>query len=369
MHRRTFIATTGATVSILAGCAESHSGRASDTEHQAYDEHPPTIGDSSEEETIEASSDDQTDENDDEVDDETSDDVEGEERAAMGDRLDGDDLQFAVLDWRRTSSYDGLVGNGDGVGIGDDHRTPADGHVFQIVEMAAKNTSETEFRSIDELAPVLIDPDGERHEHRESVSTPILESGQLAPGEVERVELVYELPDATAATTVDLAGGSGDRVALDRTVVNLDERASSAVSLEQDLRIPLHEFGESVEQDDVTVSVDELRLGNNLGAFMQPEAGYEYIVVGIEVSNESGAPIELSKLDQFHLKDEAGRNYPEDTDVLLSFDSFDDSDPLEAEESRTGQLAYHVEQGIEELYWIADFSQWGAGDRTIWQLR
>lgn len=367
MYRRGVLAGTGTVLATIAGCVNTRSVSGADAESRVQADRVSTADTASNGSEQDGSDDDNASNG-----DETADD-----RAAVGELIEGAGFQLVVLDIRRKSTYEGLTDTDDettGIGItdDDDERTARDGFEFLVVELAVKNTSQDAFRSVvDLVAPDVRDAEGRSHSRHESASSAILETNQLAPGEVERFELVYEVPTDTSVPRLTLVDEESERAALDRSTVDLEDEADTIASLEHDFRVPLQEFGESVERDGVTVSVDQLELGNDLGVstFAQPAEDHEHIIVGFTVTNESGSELELSTLEQFHLKDELGRNYREEPDVFTSLEQFDDTDPLEEGERRTGKLAYEVERGLDELFWIVDFSQWGDGDRTIWRLR
>ncbi|MHC3438666.1 DUF4352 domain-containing protein [Natrialbaceae archaeon A-gly3] len=363
MDRRTFLAVTGTALPTLAGCVGTRSPGSEDEDEN--EDTPPTESSTHLEEADANESEGES------ADDEPDDDDEPEtdERAAVGELIEGEDLHVVVLDQRREAAYDGLVKTDDeSIGISrNDEREAQDGHEFLVLEVAVKNVSDEAFVSVGEqLTPSVRDVDDRSHARLESEIPGVLSVGTLAPGEVERAEIAYELPEGASEITLDLVDDG--ETTFDRSTVDLEERADSTADLEQDFRIPLQEFGSSVESDGVTVTVDGLELGNDVRPFAQPAEGQEYVIVGFSVENDSGGDLELSRLEDVHLKDETGWNYPDDPDVVSAIDRFDD-ECLEDGEATSGELAYEVERGRDRLYWIADLSRWGVGERTIWQLR
>ena len=151
--------------------------------------------------------------------------------------------------------------------------------------------------------------------------------------------------------------------------IDLDTKreAAASESLEHDLADDVLGFSQGVERAGIEVTVASLEHGNNLGGFMQSDEGHEIVAVGVTVENGSGRDRTLSA-EQVQLKDEFGRIHGDAPGVLRALEGFDGT-TLNAGEEHEGKIAYQVEEGLSELYWVFDFTEWGEDQRVIWQLR
>ncbi|TYL38870.1 hypothetical protein CV102_10200 [Natronococcus pandeyae] len=357
MRRRTFVGVAGVSLLGLAGCT----GTRSETEPAA---------DSRDDETSQPTTENSVpnDRDGSEADDESTD-----RTVAVGELVEGDEVQFVVSDVGRRDAFDGLVLEEDrfGAGIDDDdeQRQASDGHEFVVVELAVQNTTDETFVPLGSaFQPVLQDYEEQAYEQVRSVSSVALAEGSLAPGEVERGELAYEISTGRSVSTLTLDDDAAEPFGVDGLAVDLEDEADEIATLEQELRVPVHEFGTVVDHDGLEIAVDQLGSGNNLGPFFEPEDDHEFVVVGITVTNDSGDDQEVSIADYGRLKDDAGWSYPEDPDVLSSLEQFDEPAQLKDGDSEEGAVAYQVEQGRGQLYWTLELPEWDDG-KEFWQLR
>ncbi len=374
MKRRTYVGLAGASFLAFAGCTgtrtETEPGAdGSDDSSRATDSTVPT------DERDGSEADDTSEDDDDTGDDDgdgDSDDETGERTAAVGELVEGEDLQFVVSDVSRRRSFDGLVvDEADRPLLDDDERRQASAdEEFLVVEFALKNAGD-EFVSTDDAFDLVLEDARERtYSQARSVSETALADGSLAPGEVERGEFAYELPRGRAVSSLTVGAGAVEPLGADGVVVDLEAEAEAdeVATLEQELRVPTSEFGTGIERDGLEITVDRLGSGNDLGPFFEPEADHEYVVVGVTVTNDTSGDREFELGDRTRLKDETGRSYPAEPDALSSLERFDETVSLAAGEQYGGAMAYHLERDREELYWLLEPPEWG-GEKAFWRLR
>lgn len=361
MRRRTFVGVAGVSLLGLAGCTGTRSetepaadSRDDETSQPTTENSVPNERDSSEADT--------------DADDEPTD-----RTVSVGELVEGDEVQFVVSDMGRRDAFDGLLLEEDRLGAGidddDEQRQASDGHEFVVVELAVQNTTDETFVPLrSAFQPVLQDYEEEAYEQVRSVSSVALAEGSLAPGEVERGELAYEVSTGRSVSTLTLDADAAEPFGVDGLAVDLEEEADEIATLEQELRVPIHEFGTGVDHDGLEITVDQLGSGNNLGPFFEPEDDHEFVVVGITVTNDSGDDQEVSIADYGRLKDDDGWSYPEDSDVLSSLEQFDEPAQLADGDSESGAVAYQVERGRGQLYWSLELPEWDA-EKEFWQLR
>ncbi|AGB36135.1 DUF4352 domain-containing protein [Natronococcus occultus] len=354
MKRRTFVGVAGMGVLGVAGCTHSRTEPEADGSEDGSTASEPS------------GADDGGDENgaDDDGNEDAAD--KASETIAVGE-LVGDELEFVVSDVDRRRSFAGLVPEDDGSLHDDDERGQASADAaFVVVEFAVRNASDEFVSTADVLEPVLEDDAERTHSGVRSVSEQMLADGVLAPGEVERGEVAYELSRDRSGSSLTLEAGA---TALgEDLVVDLEREADEVATLEQELRVPIREFGAAIERDGLDIGVDRLGTGNDLGSFFEPEPDHEYVVVGLTVTNEAGEDREFSLGDRSRLKDGVGRSYPADPDALSSLERFDDSVSLADGDRYEGSIAYHVERDREELYWLLEPPSW-TDEKEFWRIR
>lgn len=282
----------------------------------------------------------------------------GEEiETVIGDLVEGENLHLVIENLETTSEIDEF--------------TQADaGNEFLVVRLAYKNVSD-EFQSVSGWLQTRVHDD-EDYSYDQSLygTGEALDGGEIAPGEVERGDVVYEVPEDATGLSLEFDFERGLFGSLDRAAIDLERESDDPVVLEQDLEIDVHGISDSVEQDGTTVTVNEIDTAVEFDQFTQASEGYEYVIVDITVANDTGEEQSVSTVLQMQLKDEHGFSYGEDLGAFTALDrAFDEGSPLADGDQRRGQLAYEVEDGIEPLYWVFEFSLFNEGDKTFWQLR
>lgn len=340
MRRRHYIALAGTGLAAgLAGCSSS-----SDNEPQQVENtDSPTDsnqggGDSTTEEQTEQASQSVT--------------------TTLGELVEGDQMSLVVEEFQR------------GVDLGE-YYDPESGNEFALASIALKNIS-TDHTTVSNLLQTRIQDD-EDYQYEQTFAAgdeATFNDGQFAPGEVERGGIPFELPtDASGLQLVfdfdvDLFGG------VERATVDLESEASEVHQLEQDLQVDVYSSGDAIEYGDVEVAVNEFRTESSLGQFTEADQGNEYAIVDISITNNTGEDQRFSTVLQMMLKDRDGYTYQEDLMATSQLDrAFDEGTPLSDGETRRGELAYQVEEGLSPLYWVFEFELFTTGDKTFWEVQ
>ncbi|SDK60952.1 DUF4352 domain-containing protein [Natronorubrum texcoconense] len=278
----------------------------------------------------------------------------------VGDRLEVGDLHVVVADLDLVA--DVVTGSDREVLEADD------GAAFAVVDLALQHVGDEAVVDVDDTVTVtLSDEDGETYDRVDELDAAALDPTErhLAPGEVVRGDLVYDVDDDIEGLVLELESlPSGETATID---LDTKRDAAASESLEHDLTDDALGFSQGVERAGIEVTVASLEHGNNLGGFMQSDEGYEIIAIGVLVENGSGRDRTLSA-EQVQLKDEFGRIHGETSGILPALEDFDGT-TLNAGEEHESKIAYQVEEGLSELYWVFDFTEWGEDQRVIWQLR
>ena len=310
--------------------------------------------------TAHGQADDDDDRSDEQADDEADAEDEDEARevdAVVGELVEGDHFSIVVEEVERDAD------------LGEFHEPDPDNE-FVRVQLALKNES-TEFRTVSRLLQLRLRDDDD-YQYDQTFAGDLdatFDDGQFAPGELERGNVAFEVPDVADGLSVvfdldvDIFGD------VERVEVDLEE-STDVHELEPDLDVEVADVGETVEHGDVSVTVDDVRTEGELDAFTDPDQDHEFVVVDVEIENQTGAEQRISTGLQMLLKDGDGWTYQEDFGASVALDrDFDATSPLTDGESRRGELAYQVAESVETLYWVFEFDLFDAGDKTFWQIR
>lgn len=286
------------------------------------------------------------------------DDDDAEFEGRIGDLVEGEDVHLVVESAERTSEINEFV-------------EADEGNVLVVVALAYKNVSD-DFHSVSGFLQTRV-RDDENYTYDQSLfgTGQALNDGQIAPGEVERGDVVYEIPEEAGGLVLEfdfqLGGLFGD---LERATIDLEAAADEFHDLEQDLAIEVHEIGTSIEYEGTTVTVNGSDTATSLGDFAEAEEGNEFVIVDLTVGNDTGEEQYVSTILQMQLKDGNGYSYSEDLGATVALDrAFDQGSPIADGDQRRGQLAYEVEEGTAPLYWVFEFALFAEGDKTFWQVR
>lgn len=329
MKRRTYLASTLGLTTLLVGCTDTD-----DTDDTGSDD---GAGDDDATSTPEEQAGDEVD-------------------AAIGDLVEGENIHLVIEDVERGAEFDSFL-------------EPDPGNEFLAIELAMKNVSD-EALSVSQLLQSSVHDD-EGYSYDQTFvgdADAQFNDGQFAPGEVERGQIAYEVPEDAEGLELrfdfDLSLFGG----IERAYVDLESEGDD-VSLEQDLQVDVHGIGDGVEFGDVEVTVEDIRFESELGMFAEAEAGHEYAIVDIAVDNQSGEDQQVSTILQMQAKDGDGRSFQEDWMATADLDqNFDEGTPIADGETRRGEVVYEVPENTSPLYWVFEFDVWVDGDKTFWEI-
>jgi len=245
------------------------------------------------------------------------------------------------------------------------------GNTFAIVQLVVKNTTSSEFIGFSGFLQTQL-KDSENYTYSQSIvgTGQTFQGGQLAPGEVSRGELVYEVPQDAEGLTLQFDFQAFSFFDFERVTVDLSQQASSTADLSQNLNVDVHSTGDEVSYEDVSVAVNSVEFASSLGSFAQAEEGNEFAIVDITTTNDTDEEKTISTLLQMKMKDGTGSSYDLSLSALSSLSQpYNESQPLAAGESRRGKVPFEVPQGVSPLYWIFEFNIWVDGDKTFWKVR
>ncbi|AQL42016.1 hypothetical protein BV210_04465 [Halorientalis sp. IM1011] len=275
--------------------------------------------------------------------------------AALGEVIEGDQLALVAYSVERRRQ------------VGQFTRAD-EGNEFVVVEMAAKNRTSEEFMNFSSFLQVSLHDD-EDYEYDQTItgSGGSLDSGELAPGEVTRGTLVFEVPEGTSglALHVDL---DQSIIGYDGVEIDLASRGSGR-TLTQDLQVEVYETGDTLDYQDTRFTVNSVRTSSGEG-FAQPDEGNEFVLVDVTVENTGDDELTVSTLLQMELKDGRGRTY--DISIVgasVSDRDFSQGDPIPPGGRRRGEVVFEAPEGIDPLYLVMDFDVFAEGDKSFFQLR
>lgn len=284
--------------------------------------------------------------------------------AILGELVEGDNLHLVVEDIDTTKE------------IGD-HSEAEEGNEFVVVQMAVKNVVDDHQYPM--MQTSVRDAEGTSYDRAYTLeATSLSRHPELVPGEVDRGTAAFELPtDATATEVfIDLAT---EEWGFDSLAVNLQEE-TEVHSLEQTLDVDLHEFGDAVETNGLEVAVRDFSVKPGVmeypdepGYLYEPRDGNEFVVVEVEISNETGNDVEVDPVHQMRIRDGDGQLYENNRgptrELTDSFGKEEDVWSIGNGESKVGYFPYDVEVDLSPLYWGFIYDLDEAGTKTFWQIR
>jgi hypothetical protein len=244
------------------------------------------------------------------------------------------------------------------------------GNTYVVVEMAVKNKSSSEFVDFSSFWQTRL-KDGSNHVYDQTVAVTEnpMRSGQLAPGEVSRGDVVYEVPEDASDLSMQFDFSSFDLFSFSRVTVDLSSTASEVADLSQDLAVDVRSPGESVSKQDLTVTLHGSRTATELGSFASADEGTQYVIPDVSVTNNTGEPLSVSIVLQMVVKDGTGQAYTADIGGLSALDkAFAQGSEIAPGETRRGEIAYQVPEDAAELFFAFEFSLLADGDKTFWSL-
>ena len=342
MDRRQYLRCLGAAGGVaLAGCTESDDEPSDDTPA----EDTPADTDTPAEDTP--------------ADTDTPEEGGGTASAAVGERVDGDNLSMVVRDVSETTSLGEF--------------TEADeGNVFVVGRLAVKNTTSSEFADFNSLLQTrLVDDEDFTYDEAITASTgQDLTAGQLAPGEVVRGDVVFEVPEDASGLELEFDFEAFSFTSLDRVQIDLTQEASSVADLSQDLAVDVHGSGDAIERGGLTAQLQGFETTTRIDEFTQADEGMEYAIVDVSVENQTGEDQSVSILLQMMLKDGEGFAYTVDLAAYSALDrAFEQGNPISDGQTRRGKIAYQVPEGTSPLYWTFEFDPFVGGNKSFWQVR
>ncbi|WP_255195186.1 hypothetical protein [Halorarius litoreus] len=209
----------------------------------------------------------------------------------------------------------------------------------------------------------------------------------FAPGERRPVRLHYAVPVRTIG--VELRGRVRVRSLPDDAfespppvVVDLDSSVSAPTRLQQSLRVPVHEPGDTVDAAGLLVRVRRVEAAVDLPNW-DPSEGHEHLAIGLAVENGTDWPnavvVAIGGFGGLAVADARGREFTTTRwfpGEIAGGTYYDEARALAAGESNAGTTVVEVPTDREPLYltWTPPAALWRVGtgaetNRYVWRLR
>lgn len=278
--------------------------------------------------------------------------------AVVGQVVSGNQLSMVVREVSRTSQL-------------GEYQQADPGNEFVVVRLAVKNTTQDQFINFSGFLQTAVQ-DSEGYSYTQTLATTgqSLNGGQLAPGEVDRGDIVYEVPADATGLTLQFDFRAFSAFQFDRVTVDLTTQETPRADLSQTLRVEVYQPGTSITYGSTQVAVNSVEFVDQLSEFAQPDPGNEFAIVDITTTNQGTESKRISTALQMLVKDGTGASYAMDFAAQGQLDrAYNESSALGPGETRRGQLAYEVPADVSPLYWVFEFTLWTDGDKTFWQVR
>ncbi|KAB1187503.1 MULTISPECIES: DUF4352 domain-containing protein [Haloferax] len=245
------------------------------------------------------------------------------------------------------------------------------GKTYVVADLAIKNRTSDEFIGFSGLLQTRLKDDEDYTYDQTFASTgKNLDGGQIAPGEVSRGDIVYEVPKDASGLIMQFDFQAVSLFKFSRVEIDLAQSADSIAELEQNLQVDMYGPGDSVKFNETVVTVNGIETETSLGSFAKADEGNEFVIIDITTTNNTSEELNISTLLQMLLKDGEGYSYPMSITALSALDrGYEQGSPLASGETRRGKVPYEVPEGKSPLYWAFEFSVWVDGTKTFWQVR
>lgn len=276
---------------------------------------------------------------------------------AVGEVVEDDSLAMVVRGVQKTTEI-------------SEFQEAESGNTYVVVEMAVKNKSSSEFADFSSFWQTRLKDDANHvYDQTVAVTDNPMQSGQLAPGEVARGEVAYEVPEEASGLSMQFDFGSFDLFSFSRVTVDLGSTASEVADLSQEIAVDVHSAGDTVSKQDLQVTLHGFRTETALDSYTEADDGNRYAIPDVSVKNDTGEPLSVSIALQMLVKDGTGRAYTVDISGLSALDqAFAQGSELAAGETRRGEIAYQVPEDAGELFFAFEFGLLADGDKTFWAL-
>ncbi|WP_338729897.1 DUF4352 domain-containing protein [Haladaptatus sp. DJG-WS-42] len=243
------------------------------------------------------------------------------------------------------------------------------GNTYVVLRFAAKNTSDEVAHWFPRIEPYIADGDGNEYYLADTTTTHALpKNHDLLPGEVSRGDVVYEVPEDATNLTYALDFTNRSAVALSTVSIDLESSATPVADLEQTLQT-VHPLGEAVSNNDVRVTVTEVRTTTELGGKLVASEGHEFVLPTLEITNDRTDSIPISSVWNLRLKGATGLVYTVDLWAWESLSEGFDVGSIDAGATARGELAFQLPTDRDACYFMFDWYNLEADDaKAFWEL-
>ncbi|WP_338756335.1 DUF4352 domain-containing protein [Halobacterium salinarum] len=342
MDRRTYLATS---VALLAGCSTS------ENKPSSQDTEAATVTQTSSKQAPTSTAEEKA----------TQEPTETPQQSAdvlVGDVVGDNALQMVVRDVSRTKSINEI-------------QQADSGNEFVVVRLAVKNITENSDTDVSELFQTRI-KDSQNYTYQPALTggDQAFQGGTLAPGEVSRGDLFYEIPTDTSGLSMQFDFAGTSLFDYNRVTIDLENQTDTIADISQNLRVDVHSAGDAIESGGLEVTVNSIEYRTAIGSFSEAADGYEYAIVDITTANSTDQEISVSSLLQMECKDGRGFSYSGSLTAMSQLDqAYPQGSSLGPGEERRGKVPYEIPTDAEPLYWMFEFSVLVNGYKTFWQLR
>lgn len=267
----------------------------------------------------------------------------------VGDVVAMGDVVMAVLGWETPA--------------GDQFFQPEEGKQFVVVDVMLVNQGNRSVSVSSLLQMELKDETEQRYDVDLMASTAAGASGpdgEISPGERVRGKVGFQVPAGAPGLTFifepDFWSTGKVFVALGPDPVAVEPPAQVAGETEAEL----FQVGDVIQLGDLELVVNGVSFSQGKDFFV-PDAGNQFVLVDVSITNRGSEAETVSSLLQMWLKDATGQKY--DVDIMassLTGASTPDGD-IVAGETLRGQVGYQTPVDVTGLVFVFDADIFGAG--------
>ncbi|WP_332897170.1 DUF4352 domain-containing protein [Haladaptatus sp. CMSO5] len=277
-------------------------------------------------------------------------------------------LTVAVGDLIETSSFSFVLRGVTKTTALTDTRQASRGNTYVVLRFAARNTSDEIVHWFPRIEPYIADGKGNTYYLADATTTHGLpKNHDLLPGEVSRGDVVYEVPETAQNLTYSLDFSNRSEVALSTVSIDLEATVTPVADLEQSLKT-VHPLGEAVSNNDVRVTVTDVRTATELGELTAKES-HEFVLPTLELTNDRSDSIPITPLWNIRLKRANGLVATADLAAWASLRNGFEEGRIDAGATERGELAFHVPIDRDACYFMFDWYNLDAEyAKAFWML-
>lgn len=277
------------------------------------------------------------------------------ETVSIGEIFAGDQLSVVVRSFSKADSL-------------KNYQQAGPGKTYAVVRLVVKNTTQTEYVLFNSSMQTALKDESESTYQPTMAMHNSSGVGQLAPGEVARGDIMFEIPRSVTGLKLKFHSAFSF-MDFKPVTVDLSSKSSSIADLEQSLRVPIHSIGKSVTHDGISVRVESVAFTRTLQQNTRAHKDQEYAIVYVKISNNSDSQVNFPLLDALWMKDGTGWLFSVYIPALDQSTRLTSQSEIPAGTHIQRKMVFEVPKGVSPLHFAFDYFPISSGPKMFWKVR